>query len=163
MDGEDYDDCLFQVNQTYLYMSHYIVCNIHGMEFYIRWMQRLFSRIIEQRAYEEQPQGFKVYQKETLVCRWKKKTWWRTSNAQQKRGEDFYNIDIVSEWLLRSSGWWIANPWQTLKMTEKLLLGYVSVWGFPQCHELAGNKSTEFNHDIIQPWYIVMIQAMWKP
>jgi hypothetical protein len=35
-------------------------------------MQRLFSRIIEQRAYVEQPQGFEVYQKETLVCRWKK-------------------------------------------------------------------------------------------
>jgi hypothetical protein len=35
-------------------------------------MQRLFSRIIEQRAYVEQPQGFEVYQKETLVCRRKK-------------------------------------------------------------------------------------------
>jgi hypothetical protein len=52
-------------------------------------MQRLFSRAIEQRAYEEQPQDFEAYQKETLVCRWKKITWWRTSNAQQKRGEDF--------------------------------------------------------------------------
>jgi hypothetical protein len=52
-------------------------------------MERLFSREIEQRAYEEQPQGFEVYQKETLVCRWKKTTWWRTSNAQQKRDEDF--------------------------------------------------------------------------
>jgi hypothetical protein len=35
-------------------------------------MQRMFSKIIEQRAYVEQPQGFEVYQKETLVCRWKK-------------------------------------------------------------------------------------------
>jgi hypothetical protein len=35
-------------------------------------MQRLFSRIIEQEAYVEQPQGFEVYQKETLVCRRKK-------------------------------------------------------------------------------------------
>jgi hypothetical protein len=35
-------------------------------------MQRLFSKIIEQRAYVEKPQGFEVYQKETLVCRWKK-------------------------------------------------------------------------------------------
>jgi hypothetical protein len=35
-------------------------------------MQRLFSRIIEQRAYVEQPQCFEVYQKETLVYRWKK-------------------------------------------------------------------------------------------
>jgi hypothetical protein len=52
-------------------------------------MQRLFSRAIEQRAYEEQPQDFEAYQKETLVCRWKKITWWRTSSAQQKRGEDF--------------------------------------------------------------------------
>jgi hypothetical protein len=33
---------------------------------------RMFSKIIEQRAYVEKPQGFEVYQKETLVCRWKK-------------------------------------------------------------------------------------------
>jgi hypothetical protein len=51
-------------------------------------MQRLFSRAIEQRAYEEKLQDFEAYQKETLVYRWKKITWWRTSNAQQKRGED---------------------------------------------------------------------------
>jgi hypothetical protein len=30
------------------------------------------NRVIEQEAYVEQPQGFEVYQKETLVCRWKK-------------------------------------------------------------------------------------------
>jgi hypothetical protein len=35
-------------------------------------MQRLFSKINEQRAYVEKPQGFEVYQKETLGCRWKK-------------------------------------------------------------------------------------------
>jgi hypothetical protein len=35
-------------------------------------MQILFSIEIEQRAYEEQPQGFEEYQKETFVCRWKK-------------------------------------------------------------------------------------------
>jgi hypothetical protein len=32
--------------------------------------------------------ALKAYQKETLVCRWKKITWWRTSSAQQKRCED---------------------------------------------------------------------------
>jgi hypothetical protein len=64
-------------------------------------MQRLFSRIIEQRAYVEQPQGFEVYQKETLVCRWKKvlygfkTTWCRTSNAQQKRGEKLSITEIL--------------------------------------------------------------------
>jgi hypothetical protein len=52
-------------------------------------MKILFSKEIEQRAYEEQPQGFEAYQKENLVCRWKKTTWWRTSNSQQKHGEDF--------------------------------------------------------------------------
>ena len=31
--------------------------------------------------------------------------------------------------------WWIVNPWQTLMMTEEVLLGYVSVWALPQCHE----------------------------
>ena len=60
------------VHQTYLYMTHYIIRNIHELEFYIRWIQRPFSREIEQREYEEKPQGFEVYQKETLVCRWKK-------------------------------------------------------------------------------------------
>jgi hypothetical protein len=35
-------------------------------------MQRLFSRIIEHRTYVEQPQGFEVYQEETLVRRGKK-------------------------------------------------------------------------------------------
>jgi hypothetical protein len=33
-------------------------------------MQILFSRVIEQEVYVEQPQGFEVYQKETLACRW---------------------------------------------------------------------------------------------
>ena len=32
----------------------------------------LLKRIIEQEAYVEKPQGFEVYQKDTLVCRWKK-------------------------------------------------------------------------------------------
>jgi hypothetical protein len=35
-------------------------------------MQRLFSKIIEQRVYVEKTQGFEIYQKETFVCRWKK-------------------------------------------------------------------------------------------
>jgi hypothetical protein len=61
----------------------------------------------------------KAYQKETLVCRWKKITWWRTSSAQQKRGEDFYNRDIVSRWLLRRSD---------LMMTEEVPHGYVLVF-----------------------------------
>jgi hypothetical protein len=58
-------------------------------------MQRLFSRIIEQRTYVEQPQGFEVYQEETFVWRWKKTTWWRTSNAQQKRGEKLSITEIL--------------------------------------------------------------------
>jgi hypothetical protein len=58
-------------------------------------MQRLFSRIIKQRTYVEQPQGFEVYQEETFVCRWKETTWWRTSNAQQKRGEKLSIIEIL--------------------------------------------------------------------
>jgi hypothetical protein len=32
----------------------------------------LFNRVIEQEAYVEKCQGFEVYQKETLVCIWKK-------------------------------------------------------------------------------------------
>ena len=47
MEGKDYDDWLFQYTKTYLYISHYIIHNIHESEFYIRWMQRVFSREIE--------------------------------------------------------------------------------------------------------------------
>jgi hypothetical protein len=38
-------------------------------------MKRMFSREIEKRAYEDKSQDFEAYQKETLVCRWKKITW----------------------------------------------------------------------------------------
>jgi hypothetical protein len=55
----------------------------------------LLNRVIEEEAYVEKPQGFEVYQKETLVCRWKntlngfKQTWCRASHIQQKSGENF--------------------------------------------------------------------------
>ena len=32
----------------------------------------LLKKVIKEEAYVEQPQGFEVYHKETLVCRWKK-------------------------------------------------------------------------------------------
>jgi hypothetical protein len=32
----------------------------------------LLNIVIKKEAYVEQPPGFEVYQKETLVCRWKK-------------------------------------------------------------------------------------------
>jgi hypothetical protein len=54
----------------------------------------LLNRVIEE-EYVEQPQGFQVYHKETLVCRWKKtlygfkQTWCRASHVQQKRCENF--------------------------------------------------------------------------
>ena len=35
-------------------------------------VRNVLLRVIEQEAYVEQPQGFEVYRKETLVCRWKK-------------------------------------------------------------------------------------------
>jgi hypothetical protein len=44
---------------------------------------------LNKEAYEEKPRDFEAYEKETLACRQKKTTWWRTSSAQQKRGEDF--------------------------------------------------------------------------
>jgi hypothetical protein len=55
----------------------------------------LLNRVIEEEAYVEKPQGFKAYQKETHVCRWKKThvwiqaTWCIASHVQQKRGENF--------------------------------------------------------------------------
>jgi hypothetical protein len=50
-------------------MSHYIVRNIHGLEF---TSDECKDGSPEQRTYVEQPQGFEVYQEETLVCKWKK-------------------------------------------------------------------------------------------
>jgi hypothetical protein len=67
-------------------------------------------RVIEQEVYLEQPQGFEVYQKETLLCRWKKILYGfkqlGTEAPMHNRSvvKTFYNKDIVSEWLLRSSG-----------------------------------------------------------
>jgi hypothetical protein len=55
----------------------------------------LLNRLIEEETYVKKPQGFEVYQKETLVCIWKKtlyglnQTWWRASHVQQKHGENF--------------------------------------------------------------------------
>jgi hypothetical protein len=54
----------------------------------------LLNRVIEEEEYVEQPQGFEVYQKETLVCKWKKtlyrfkQTWCKSSHVQQKYGEN---------------------------------------------------------------------------
>jgi hypothetical protein len=55
----------------------------------------LLNRVIEEEMYVEKPQGFEVYHKETLVCRWKntlygfKTTWCIAYHAKQKRGEKF--------------------------------------------------------------------------
>jgi hypothetical protein len=73
-------------------------------------MQIIFSRIIEQRVYVEKPQGFEVYQKETLECRWNKILYGfkqlGAEHPMHKKSvvKTFYNRDIVSEWLLRSPG-----------------------------------------------------------
>jgi hypothetical protein len=55
----------------------------------------LLNRVIEEEAYAKQPRGIEVYQKETLVCKWKKtvygfkQTWCRASHVQQKLDENF--------------------------------------------------------------------------
>jgi hypothetical protein len=65
---------------------------------------------LNKEVYVEQPQGFEVYQKETLVCRWKKILYgFKQLGAEplmhnRSMVKTFYNRDIVSEWLLRSSG-----------------------------------------------------------
>jgi hypothetical protein len=68
----------------------------------------LLNRVIEQEAYVEQPQIFEVYQKETLVCRWKKILYgFKQLGAKplmHKRSvvKNFYSRDNVSKWLLKS-------------------------------------------------------------
>jgi hypothetical protein len=62
----------------------------------------LLNRVIEQEAYVEKPQGFEVYQKENLVCRWKKILYGfkqlGAKSPMHKRSvvKTSYNKDIVS-------------------------------------------------------------------
>jgi hypothetical protein len=46
-------------NQIYLYLSHYISFNIHGLEMDVKAI--LLNRVIVEKAHVEQPQDFEVY------------------------------------------------------------------------------------------------------
>jgi hypothetical protein len=59
---------------------------------------------LNKEEYVEQPQGFEVYQEETLVCRWRRQLGAEPPMNSGSVVKTFYNIDIVSEWLLRSPG-----------------------------------------------------------
>jgi hypothetical protein len=65
---------------------------------------------VNKEAYVEKPQGFEVYQKENLVCRWKKIVYGLKQFGAEppmhniSMVKTFYNKDIVSEWLLRTPG-----------------------------------------------------------
>jgi hypothetical protein len=70
----------------------------------------LLNRVIEEKTYVEQPQGFELYHKETLVCRWKKALYgFKQLGAEplmhnKSMVKNFYDRDNVSEWLLKSPG-----------------------------------------------------------
>jgi hypothetical protein len=70
----------------------------------------LLNRVIEKEAYVEKPQGFEVYQKETLVCRWKKTLYgFKQLGAEplmhnKSLMKNLYDRDNVSKWLLGSLG-----------------------------------------------------------
>jgi hypothetical protein len=57
---------------------------------------------LNKEAYEKQPEGFEVYQKETLVCRWKKILYGfkqlGTEPPMHRRSvvKTLYNRDIIS-------------------------------------------------------------------
>jgi hypothetical protein len=63
----------------------------------------LLNRVIEEKVYVEQPQGFDVCQKETLVCRWKKTLYgFKQPGAKplihsRNVVKTFYDKDSVSE------------------------------------------------------------------
>jgi hypothetical protein len=50
----------------------------------------------EQRVYEEKPQDFEAYQKENLVCRWKRQFGGEPLVHSRSVVKIFYNRDIVS-------------------------------------------------------------------
>ena len=70
----------------------------------------LLNEVIEEEAYVEKPQGFLVYQKETLVYRYKKILYgFKQLGAKplmhnRSVVKTFYSRDIVSKWLIRSPG-----------------------------------------------------------
>ena len=104
------------VHQTYLYISHYIIRNIHESEFYIRWMQRMFSRrnwvksacrgISRLWGIPERDSCMQI-EEDNLVENFQctAKAWWR--------------FPITSRWLLSRSDF---------MMTEEVPHGYVPVF-----------------------------------
>jgi hypothetical protein len=69
----------------------------------------LLNRVIEQEVYVEQCKGFEVYQKETVVCRWKILYGFKQLGVEplmhnKSVVKTFYNRDNVSELLQRSPG-----------------------------------------------------------
>ena len=67
----------------------------------------LLNRVIDKEAYVEKTQGFEVYQKETLLCRWKKILYgFKQLGAEppMHNRSVVKKLYIVLEWLLRSPG-----------------------------------------------------------
>jgi hypothetical protein len=66
----------------------------------------LFFRVIEEEVYVDKPQGFKVYQKETHVCKWKKTLYgFKQLDVEyliysRSVVKTSYYRESVSEWLL---------------------------------------------------------------
>jgi hypothetical protein len=68
------------------------------------------NREIEEEAYVEKPQGFKVYQKETLVCRWKKNLYgFKKLGAEplmysRSMVKNSYDRGSILKWFFKSLG-----------------------------------------------------------
>ena len=123
---------LISVNQTYLYMIQYpwvgVLHQINAKKNVLQsnWAKSIWRAISRLWGIPERDPCMQMEEDnlvENLQC---------TSKSVVKI---FYNRDIVSEWLLRRSGWWIANPWQDLMMTEEVPHGYVPIWLLPWCCE----------------------------
>ena len=105
---------LVSVNQTYLYMSQYIIHNIHRLEFTCRETSKDLRYTRKRPLYADGRRYCMDSNNLVQRLQYTAEAWWKY----------FYNKDIVSEWLLRNSGWWIANPWQT----------FIDMFQFEPCH-----------------------------
>jgi hypothetical protein len=95
---------LVPVNQTYLYMSHYIVHNIHGLEFTSDECKDYSPEQLNKERMKSNLKALRYTRKRPLYADGRRQLGGEPPMHSRSVVKTFYNRDIVSKWLLRSSG-----------------------------------------------------------
>ena len=119
---------LVLVNHTYLYMSHYIIHNIHALEFTSDECKDYSPNKLNKEHMKRNLKALRYTKKRPLYANERRQLGGEPPMHNKSVVKTFYNRDIISRWLLRRSGWWIANPWQDIIITEEVPHGYVLVF-----------------------------------